>query len=47
LTEQALMLARLSSAPGMRPYATHMADHDIEHLAQMAACRAASASPPR
>jgi uncharacterized damage-inducible protein DinB len=27
----------------LRQYATHMADHDIEHLAQMAACRAASA----
>ena len=31
----------------LRQYATHMADHDIEHLAQMAACRAASASPAR
>jgi len=47
LTEQALVLARLSSATGMRQYATHMADHDIEHLARRAACHAASASPPR
>jgi DinB superfamily len=30
----------------LRQYATHVADHDIEHLAQMAACRA-SASPAR
>jgi uncharacterized damage-inducible protein DinB len=31
----------------LRQYATHVADHDIEHLAQMAACRAASAAPGR
>ena len=31
----------------LRQYATHVADHDVEHLAQMAACRAASASPAR
>ena len=31
----------------LRQYATHVADHDIEHLAQMAACRAASAAPLR
>ena len=31
----------------LRQYATHIADHDIEHLAQMAACRAASATSAR
>lgn len=42
------MLVRLSTAPGMlRELTTDVADHDIEHLAQMAAGRAASASPAR